>query len=101
MMMNDALKSEWLVESWTWCGLIIFGYGIFGRSTSERMRAIGSSELAGCLTSFLTTRFTSRLPQPLPCFLCLCVLLWLELFWFGLSQGSSRRLLFDLEFAGT
>ena len=31
-----------------------------------------NSELAGCLTSLLTTRFTSRLPQPLPGFEC-CV----------------------------
>ena len=29
-----------------------------------------NSELAGCLTSLLTTRFTSRLLQPLPGFVC-------------------------------
>ena len=29
-----------------------------------------NSELAGCLTSYLTTRFTSRLLQPLPGFVC-------------------------------
>ena len=34
-----------------------------------------NSELAGCLTSFLTTRFTSRLPQPLPVLCVVCVAL--------------------------
>ena len=82
MMMNGALKSEWLVESWALAWIDYIGNGIFGRSTSERMRAIWGSELAGCLTSFLTTRFTSRLPQPLPGFVCcVCCFGW-GLFWF-------------------
>ena len=48
---------------------------------------------AGCFTSFLTTRFTSRLPHPLPWFVFL--LLWLGLFslWSCFSE--------ELEFAGT
>ena len=61
-----------------------------------------NSELAGCLTSLLTTRFTSRLLQPLPGFVCWFVCFGWGLFWFCyVDQGSSCRLLFDLEFAGT
>ena len=40
MMMNVAFKCEWLVESWALAWIDFIGYGIFGRSTSERMRAI-------------------------------------------------------------
>ena len=61
-----------------------------------------NSELAGCLTSYLTTRFTSRLLQPFAGFVCWFFLPWLGLVWFCfVDQGSSCRLLFDLEFAGT
>ena len=101
MMMNGALKSELLVESWAWSGLIILAMVFWG---GEHLSVWGllNSELAGCLTSLLTTRFTSRLPQPLPGFVCCFVCFCWGLFWFCfVVQGSSCRLLFDLEFAGT
>ena len=65
------------------------------------MRAIWSSGLAGCLTSFLTT--SRHVCHSRSLVLCVvCVALVGALFCFGLvSQGSSCRLLFDLEFAGT
>ena len=81
------------------CLIGYIGYGIFGRRTSERMRAIQSSGSAGCFTSCLTSCFTSRLSQLLPCFAC-CVV-----FCFGwgfcacvgrVSQGSGWWLLFWL-----
>ena len=40
MMMNVAFKGEWLVEGWALDWIDYVGFGIFGRSTSERMRAI-------------------------------------------------------------
>ena len=56
------------------CLIGYIGYGIFGRRTSERMRAIQSGGSAGCFTPCLTSCFTSRMSQLLPCFVCCGVL---------------------------
>ena len=55
------------------CLIDYIGYEIFGRRTSERMRAIQSSGSAGCFMPCLTSCFTSRLSQLLPCFVCCIV----------------------------
>ena len=99
--MNVALNCELFVESWAGSGLTILAM-VFSGSEHLSVWGLLNSELAGCLTSYFATRFTSRLLQPLPWFVCCFVLLWLGLvLCCFVEQGSSCRLLFDLEFAGT
>ena len=67
--MNIALNCELFVESWAGSGVIIL---VMVFSGSEHLSVWGllNSELAGCLTSYFATRFTSRLLQPLPWSVC-------------------------------
>ena len=83
MMINVALKSELLVESWASSGLIILAM-VFSGSEHLSVWGLLNSELAGCLTSYFATRFTSRLLQPLPWFVCCFVCFGWGLFCFAL-----------------
>ena len=77
------------------CLIGYIGYGIFGRRTSERMRAIRAvdRQAVSRRVSHHVSRHVCRSRSPVLC-VVLC-LLWLGLFCFGLvSQGSSCRLLF-------
>ena len=62
--MNIALNCELFVESWAGSGVTILVM-IFSGSEHLSVWGLLNSELAGCLTSYFATRFTSRLLQPL------------------------------------
>ena len=84
------------------CLIGYIGYGIFGRRTSERIRAIQSSGSAGCFTSCLTSCFTSRSCSPVLGVVLFFALVGACVFVLVLfPRGVVDDFFFDLVLAGT